>query len=175
MYKLTVYQPKHSYQDAKTCGECGGACCQSMPGITHPEQFGAPNRTELVKNLISILSTPGLWAIDWWDGDPRDIEFDEDNYYPQVYYIRAAVKGVKILFHPTYGGECALLTELGCMLKPDNRPFECKTLKPIKDSSGEIDCKQQIREPKRTLSIAWLKYQDEILIAAEKVKGEMVR
>jgi hypothetical protein len=53
------------------CAPCGGQCCKHMPGAASPEDFGAPDR-EAMRDRLRTAFDSGLWAIDWWEGDPRD-------------------------------------------------------------------------------------------------------
>jgi hypothetical protein len=115
-------------ENADLCGPCGGQCCKSYPGAYHPAQFG-PN-LEGVEQLLRA----GKAAIDWWEGELRD-------YEGTSYYLRAAIAGVNSVFHPAFGGSCAMLTETGCSLSWDVRPLDCRMLKPMPGTSkGHVAC-----------------------------------
>lgn len=66
------------------CKECGGKCCKSMGCHLHPDDVfkGETPSFEILKNLLS----KGIYAIDFWEGDPRPNKFE----YNRVYYIRVA-------------------------------------------------------------------------------------
>ncbi len=135
------------YENHAICAECGGKCCKRMPGIVLPDDLKKP----LKESVMELLFT-GKYAVDWWEGDPRD---DEDEY-SYVYYIRPKVKGhEKKLLHPSWGGECIFLTDTGCELPFEQRPAECRMLEPVR--SGECIYHGVT---KQEFALIWLEYQD---------------
>ena len=140
---------KGYYIDKNTCTVCGGKCCYAMPGAAHPIDF-EPN-----------IET----SIDWFEGDPRPDKDELD----KCYYIRpATVAGKGIIFDPSEGGQCVLLTDFGCSLSPDRRPFACRMLIPSKLNQ----CMGAI--PKSRTAIAWLDYQDMLLEIGNKLSKTKV-
>jgi hypothetical protein len=135
----------HDYPDI--CKACGGRCCQGMPGIAFPEDFGLP-ATEALKAAFAS----GQWAIDWWEGDPRP----DQHQYCQVYFVRPAVKGKEgQLRDPSWGGACTFLTISGCSLEPEKRPRQCRELEP--DMTFKCDSHGY---GKREAALAWVPYYD---------------
>ena len=140
----------------KYCAECGGKCCKGCPGCAWPEDFKEP----LLDSLVAAFRSE-KWAIDWWEGDPRD-GVDELSH---GYFVRPAVCDAEGIFDPTWGGPCVFLTESGCELPPDVRPKNCRMLEAkTKDCQyhGEHD------KPKQDAAIAWIPYQA-IILEAEKI------
>lgn len=161
------------------CAECGGKCCQYLPGTYSPEQFGAPD-VEAVEQHLFDAFVAGTAQVDWYDGDPRPQEqWEDEDGLSQAYYIRPPTKtNPKAIYHPAWNGEvCLLLTPSGCSLSFDERPVSCQTLNPTPDAAG--GCRANEGHPddynqKQDFSIQWLPYADVIDRAAkraEKQKG----
>lgn len=147
-----------NYERADTCSPCGGKCCKRMPGAAMPEDFrpGEPGLTE----RIAVALQNG-WAIDWWEGDPRDGRDD----VAEAYFLRPAVKGSEArTYHGAWGGECTFLTPTGCRLVHDDRPTGCRLLEPSKDGSCIAH-----GGTKHEAAIAWLPYRKEIEAAGDLV------
>lgn len=145
--RLRMVQPEHQYE-SPLCAPCGGSCCKRMPGTTHPSQWGE-TEDEMVANLASAFAS-GMWAVDWWDGDPRPDApspfdangdwFDNPARLDRAEYVRPAM-GSPHRFpveHPAWGhdGPCVFLADAGCKLTHDERPLGCRALEP-----GEPECK----------------------------------
>lgn len=141
------------------CTDCGGKCCQAQPGAAYPEDFGR-FRMEIKRNLTAALVT-GYWCIDWWEGDAREgmreLSITE--------YIRPAdILHVGEIRHASWGGQCSLWTaKYGCGLKPQERPRECRMLKP-RPTPGD-NCITHDGTDKQAAAIAWIPYHDLILQA----------
>ncbi len=101
-------------ENKEICTSCGGRCCKRMPGSFFPEDFPAETRRERI--LAGLRA--GLYQLDWWEGDRRE------------YFLRPAITGDNRMFSPTWGGQCALLTEKGCPLPFNSRPRSCRELVP---------------------------------------------
>lgn len=109
-----------------TCAACGGVCCKTMPGSYLPKQ--------LTDEQVHHLLVTGQAAIDWWEGDPRP----DKNKLVRANYLRAATKkAAGKIFDPSWGGECVHLTNSGCALTFEARPWACQTLIPNPDKPGE--------------------------------------
>lgn len=147
------------------CGPCGGACCQRMPGICSPEDWGAPDVTTMRERLATALAS-GRWAVDWWEGDPRGGEYnshDEDWVYThpervgRAYYVRPAIRENEgRVFHPSWGGPCTFHGTTGCALAHGEKPEECRALVPRRTSGGSC---RSLRGDKQDYAVRWLPYQ----------------
>ena len=120
------------------CKDCGGTCCAKSPGLALPSDFGF--RDPL---FLEALSS-GRWRIDQKSTGLR----------PATKYEMSDHPGVNGYYR---GGNCNFLTENGCELKFENRPFECRLLIPV----GEKECHAyniKIRQFKRL----WKEHQLQI-------------
>jgi hypothetical protein len=136
------------------CSSCGGKCCKQMPGITHPEDWGLPSDTSRLEAALNS----GRWAIDWWEGDPENTTGDymKDNV-DRAFYVRPATQGNEgLLMDASWGGACTFHSEIGCTLSTNDRPKECRDLKPAEGGS----CSMTTEFTKRNAAIAWLPYND---------------
>jgi hypothetical protein len=163
-FHLQVMQESEGHHPSEEhCARCGGKCCKFMPGATHPEQFGAPNKQVLVQNIFHALTT-GQWTVDWWEGDPAP----DERYMGKCMYLRPAIVGREHeLEHPAWGGEaeCTFLGQEGCGLEPGHRPEECRSLRVGEGGQcGEKDF------GKKESAIAWRPYQNEIHEAINMVR-----
>lgn len=141
-------------QNADVCSACGGACCKAMPGGTHPADWGAPDVDTMRARLAAALDS-GRYAIDWWEGDPRGLEYGEPDHVDQGFYVRPATKGNEgRVYDASWGGECTFLTPTGCSMEHAARPLECRTLEP----KYPMRCEQH--HGKHATAIAWLEYHD---------------
>lgn len=154
MKKLTVV---NSFETPSLCEPCGGKCCKRSPGLTMPHEFGETEE-EIKKGVRRALST-GQWAIDNWDGDPReDVSLSEqwgdDKYLRLVYYVRPRMVHETSIFNNSWSGACVFHSPaVGCTIF-ENRPSECRGLKPSKDR-----CKSE-HSSKKDCVIAWIPYSD---------------
>lgn len=153
------------YENTAICAQCGGKCCQRLPGSCAPEDFAEP----LFDSLIGVFSS-GKYAIDWWEGDPRydAPDYGDSDYIDKGYYVRPAVAGVTDLFDPSWGGSCTFLTHRGCALPLKKRPYECRMLEPSKNSCLS-------HTSKREMALAWLPYHDVILRAAAEAEQKVAK
>lgn len=136
---------------AEICAGCG-ACCRRMPGAAFPEDFPT---MESVKEAIDS----GRWAVDWWEGDPREGHRELD----KGLFIRPATKGSEGLRRdPSWGGECTFLTEQGCELTVNRRPRECRMLAP--NPTGP--CRGDTESDKQAAAVAWIERAADLEICA---------
>lgn len=98
------------------CSTCGGECCKRAPGIAHPDDF-----REITVEVLADLFASGLWSIDWWEGE-------EQKYYVRPATVDAAGGSP---YDPSWGGRCVMLTDAGCKFDFENRPHQCRHLKPV--------------------------------------------
>lgn len=146
---------KFGIENVSVCAKCKGKCCKSMPGIAEPSEFMAGNdRSTMATKLVEAFCS-GTWAVDWWDGD-----IEADHELSLIYYIRPRTKGVSVLLDGSWGGEYINLTDVGCTLPFERRPYECRTLEP---SENYPHCKRLPgSHGKQDLVRLWRDYQDEV-------------
>ncbi len=131
------------------CAPCGGKCCETCPGSTSPEDWGAPDLAVMEVRLRAAFAT-GRWAVDQWDGDAHHTD---SALRHNVFYVRAATKGQERLDEPfdrlvepvdddddliTLAARrmvrprfpCTFHSPTGCELAFEARPIECRALKP---------------------------------------------
>jgi hypothetical protein len=101
-----------------------------------------------------------------WEGDPRK---DEDRINPDridcAYYVRPPIKGHwDELEFGSWGGECALLTERGCVLPFYDRPIACQMLVPRTNNDECVMAHPDGNdwEEKREMAVAWIPYHRQI-------------
>jgi len=139
------------YQKTSACDACGGVCCKQAPGACFPSDFGGDEQQ--IKDMVIAALELGTFAIDWWDGDPREEGHDDGS----ACFVRPATKGREgKLFDPSWGGECTFLRPDGCSLTFDNRPHNCRHLEPV---PGDALC--NIHDgSKQGAAIAWLPFSE---------------
>jgi hypothetical protein len=138
--------------DAERCAGCGGACCKNLPGAAFPEDFPTAE-------AVKVALDSGRWAVDWWDGDPRP-GHDE---LSQGYFIRPAIKGKEgSRRDPAWGGECTFLTPMGCELPADQRPRECRMLRPRPPGTA---CTGDETSNKQAAAVAWIKRSEDLEVS----------
>jgi Fe-S-cluster containining protein len=123
MTHLPIYV---EYTDLTMCQKCGGECCTDAPGISIPEDFGAPDEELLRRTLRERLAT-GRWTIETYLGSAT---------------VRPAVRGYEGHVHDTQyqGGTCTFWSqEKGCEIF-DQRPMGCRILEPWRDIEGGLCC-----------------------------------
>lgn len=147
-------------ENPEICSLCKGKCCKELPGCCFPEDFGEP-----LEEKAKIALASGKYAIDWWEGDPRENQEE----LSAAMFIRPAIKGKEgILADPSWGGECTFLTKMGCSLPADSRPTGCKTLEPKRINDKTLKCVGHPGSDKREAAIAWIPYQEFL----SQIKGE---
>lgn len=128
-------------ENQEICSECGGRCCQNIPGICVPFDF------HYDMSLIEKLIASGQYCFDYWARS-------ED---PDIYYVRPSVAGQEgKVVDPTWGGKCTFLGDNGCELEHEQRPWECRDLIPDR---GHKCIKSK---SKKEIVDMWLPYQKEL-------------
>lgn len=135
------------------CSQCKGACCKSSPGIYTSDQFEQVTTEVIVEMLRS-----GNYGIDWWEADQP------------TYYIRPRIVNIPEIYG-AWGGECQNLSDKGCTLNFDSRPYECQMLEPNWTDEGP-NCKIVNGLNKKQVVDTWLPYQQEIKRAIDIFQTE---
>ena len=128
------------------CARCGGDCCQGTPGASSPSDFFNADGKFDQDQLLEVLGS-GDWVIAHWDSDPRQTYddygnelIDLDDQVGSVYYPRPQFKNKSDDLYedrwPWDGDGCNFLTETGCKLTFEKRPYGCRTLVPRWDSKA---------------------------------------
>ena len=167
------------YVNTELCSECGGQCCKRHPGAAMPadiiEMYGDDLRTALRNALLT-----GKWVLDCWEGDPRtrivDMKWDDwDKYtlghvdFPRP---RASEDRKGSLFSREWEpGQCVFLTDEGCELSEDTRPYTCRMLEPSVDKCISHDPNEH---GKLTCSLAWIEHADLICEVVDEVENSKV-
>lgn len=134
------------FENKDICTKCGGKCCKTNPGVAYPEDFEMDKGPEKLQAAIKT----GKWAIDWWEGDPGD------GIDATAYFVRPAIKGHEgETYHPGWGGECTMLTKVGCSLEAKDRPKECRDLEPF---DGDEDCIMHNSTGNKEAALVWRKH-----------------
>jgi len=149
------------FENKKICKECQGECCKTLPGISHPNEFGK-TEAEIFENLVKAFSTDN-WAVDWYDNfGPEDVEYGIEGYF-----VRPKIKGIDNIYDPSWGGECIFLEEKGCIFSIEKRPFGCRMLEPATIGKCKVH-----GSSKYEMAEAWLPYHNIIKKAVLEAKGE---
>lgn len=143
------YKKIENNETPEVCSKCKGYCCKAYSGIYHPNDF-----EDIEKELIK-LKEENLISIDQWDG-PLMINDDEDNDYYDIKFVRPRHTNAKSFVDLSYGGVCIHLTDHGCKLSFEKRPYQCKMLTPI---NGQFAYGCSSPYNKREAAIAWIPYQ----------------
>ncbi|RKD25935.1 hypothetical protein BEP19_03135 [Ammoniphilus oxalaticus] len=147
---------KVNYTDEQLCATCQGACCKYYAGSALPSDFESISVTALTEKFAS-----GEWAVDIWDGDPRE----GMSIFDEAYFIRPAhTNAIGKVFDFSTGGECVHLTQMGCRLTSEQRPAGCRLLKPGIDACIPLGATSQ------DAAVAWLPYTRDILEAAKRAE-----
>ena len=164
--QFVVAPHQWNYEAPDICATCGGKCCERMPGSMTPDD--CINLTG--KNLfaaVKALFKSGNFVMDSWEGDPRGLDYDDDDYMYGVDYVRPRGKGDRGLVQATWGwgnNTCILLTPTGCSLQPFQRPTACRHLEPKPRNEKCIG-----HTDKRAVALTWIPYQDAIAHALNVV------
>jgi len=137
----------------EACRNCGGRCCKHYPGITSPEDWGAPDTDQMLQRLSAAFKED-TYEVDHWYGDPREGAEQLD----QVSMVRpTARRGLVALTEP-----CQMLGAQGCSLPYEQRPKQCRELSPI-TVAGKHSCVDNYS--KKQAAIDWIPYQDVVKAA----------
>ncbi len=146
-------------EDLPICASCGGECCQTQPGIDHPDRFlAAADPAGLLAGLLADYS----WVLSlhpWRD--------EESGIWLALYYPRPA-KIIERAAQSTVAlddtSPCVFLTPSGCRLDFTERPYLCQVLEP----HPGFDCSAPWG--KRDAAIAWRPHQELIHAAVAQLQ-----
>lgn len=114
-------------ENKELCAKCGGKCCKTYAGAYHPDDFNHELTDAWLQDLLEGNHAypdgkPILVSIDWAEGV-------KDGPDGRGYFLRPRHAGGDIV-DPSWGAECYHLTETGCDLSFDERPWRCKLKEP---------------------------------------------
>lgn len=128
-------------ENPEICSKCGGKCCKNFAGAYHPHDF---DELKTVEDFERIL-IDGKISIDWYEGFTED---DQPGYFLRPRHVGGDV------IDPSWGAQCIHLTDTGCELSFNERPYFCKKLEPhASNKCSEPDIKHRYAE-------AWFKYHN---------------
>ncbi len=131
-----------NYLNKETCKSCAGKCCKFMPGSCAPEDIINNFPSSSLKKSVSKALATGKYSIDCWEDSQS------------IYYVRPATTDkVGKTYDFSWGGKCIFLTIKGCKLTNEKRPYQCRMLKPSKNSG----CKGQNKSGKYEMACKWRK------------------
>jgi len=159
--------PVTQYLNEELCAQCGDDCCKRLGGAAIPADI-LRNFGGTLEHAVLAALRSGDWVVDWWEGDPRGLDYDDPDYTPQGYYLRPRSEGDgDRLMCPSWGGACLMLKATGCKLPPHLRPWSCRVLEPRPDKK----CVSH-NGGKNVAALTWFHYHDVILDAVDVVEQE---
>ena len=111
-----------TYQTTDQCHECKGECCRRMGCHFAPSDF-----KEIAFEYLKSKIDQGYISIDWWETD-----------HGPEYYLRMRHVGAPVV-DPSWGGQCIMLTDIGCTFSFDERPLGGKALRPRAGAGGHCE------------------------------------
>lgn len=169
-------------KDCTYCKQCGGACCKRSGCHFSPDDFEEIS-FEYLKDKIE---STGYISIDWWEGDPREENVDDEERLSRGLFLRMRHRksanpildpfsGLAALLSNTFdrvdtdepgpivdaawGGRCVLHTDEGCPMEYEKRPKGARWL--IAKTGPCIPCNDAYS--KQQCVIDWIPYQDILL------------
>jgi hypothetical protein len=151
-----------SYERPDLCGPCRGKCCQSYPGATSPEDWGAPDVDVMRERLTDGLQS-GRWSLDWWQSDDEN---DNPILWHKIYIPRPAAAGREgqryysndtVFFGIRIPQPCTFWASTGCSLGAAARPRECRMLEPV--APGGVSCKSR-GGPLSEIALTWAPWSE---------------
>lgn len=150
-------------QDPAVCVPCGGLCCRNSPGYLWPEQLGETEEARRAR-LIELLQS-GLWQLATYESS-----WDDE---PDVLCLRPATADTRGQYYAPDGGRCTFLGPTGCRLSWDERPMQCRALRPRRHP--EARCSMTDGFVDWDAAQAWLPLQDMIASVLEQLLGVPIR
>lgn len=146
------------------CGQCGGRCCHTRPGIEAPQRFLGSRQGDDLGALLRNRS----WVLETHYGKPYTPGVTEPAPELIIRYPRPATMAeTGTLTDETAPDACIYLEAQGCRLDFAQRPRMCRELEP----DSRFECRSGW--DRRQAALDWLHYQhliDEALKAAERDK-----
>lgn len=141
-------------ENSEKCSACGGKCCKNNPGAYLPEDFTAD---QLTKGGMLNLIKNGRISIDGY----------EDEEFCLHPFLRPR-GSLDVCYGGLCGGTCLNLTDIGCRLDFEDRPYECRRLDPKDCLNGGY----LLHEPytKRDIADKWIEYYDIIFEIIDELK-----
>jgi len=138
------------------CTPCGGQCCKSSPGSFMPNQIlkGQTNQFEIIDKMMD----DGLVVINQIDIYPDSDTLVAPDYSFLVLQPTTSISkqwSTKTSRGDNFG-QCVNLTETGCSLRFDERPYVCQQLIPVEGGKCHYDPNVNLDEK---LYEAWLPHQ----------------
>ncbi len=137
------------YEDEERCGKCKGKCCKKTSCVISPDDIAIISY-EYIKLLIDNEDV----SIDWNDIDGK-----------KQFFLRVKEVGAGAI-NPSYGGQCAMLTDSGCKFKWNERP---KGGRLLRVTASEKSCVSDYT--KFECSRDWLQYSDILKALADSYRG----
>lgn len=137
-------------ENREMCSKCGGKCCKTYSGAYHPDDFKHELTDAWLQDLLEGNHTytdgkPILVSIDWVEG----VKGGPDG---RGYFLRPRHVGGDIV-DPSWGASCCHLTETGCDLPFDERPWRCRLREPSECINDKMDTVE-----KRESVVPWRLY-----------------
>jgi hypothetical protein len=178
---MTKKLPIVGVQDAQTCARCMGQCCKGTPGASDPMDL-LDGDGDLDGLTIFEMFSSGDWVLGFWDGDPRDEAWGDRRrrgldhvsivYFPRPAYKKKSGELFEQRFDWDLGG-CTFLTDKGCKLEFEARPYGCRTLVPGWDEIDDVPaCRHlngYLRDNHRA-ALHWLSHQEKLKAIAREVE-----
>lgn len=120
------------------CGPCGGKCCKRSPGFSVPEDWGWPDAEAMKVRLTEALRS-GKYTIEYWMFEDMAVRPAAQDDYDVVTNPISDDDSWLARHNYEGAGRCLLLTETGCSLAFDDRPFQCRITEPNAMNPG--DCR----------------------------------
>lgn len=148
-YRERFYESIDEALNPELCARCKGKCCLFYPGITSPEDWGAPDQDVMRERIVQAINS-GKYEFDSWYGDPTGGDGDED-----VWMVRPASQRQPLTGNIDIHGyeRCKMLGKAGCELEYPQRPRQCRELDPKEGG------KCQDAYSKKAAAIDWMPYQ----------------
>jgi Fe-S-cluster containining protein len=119
----------------------------------------------------------GKWVVDCWEGDPRvrtgEIDRDDfENMFGSVDFLRPRASEDRSGFFSREfcPGRCVFLTDDGCELSEDERPYACRVLEPGVEKCTTHDPRGHA---KLTCSLEWLEHAELIREALDEADSNI--
>lgn len=145
----------------KRCAECGGKCCKNLPGIYSPEDLFGDKKDITKEDIMKVLDQGGI-SIDRWEADKESNYKDMYFLRPQIDY-RESGDQLRVVDYALFPlDSCIHLTDKGCDLEHDKRPFGCRNLVPVQDEGYCTDIWANVEQELNRLRYAglWNPYND---------------